>query len=300
MHCYNSDVDLTGNYFHNNDSYGIYSYTSSFLELYGNVIEENGNHGLKTANGDHVNIGEPYTWAGDTLTGGPLTKASLPAIDTDDFLIDPTLPINPGIVEVKTRLKSPLGRLVLANSITLTPGTLTVETKDDSFFIHWIDVSSQDIESATQKIVRTFEKYLENQSLFLRLLGQAHAFAGSLGHRLFQEHMISLPEAQDRRLKVMNIRHGVDNRVGQLRFLQKLPPARKGVFFRDAEALDEAFPALVVRLRHGHVFKQFRVLFHKDAEHHLAPLSRPQKRYPYRFSFCHNPPRLFKYWSVAL
>jgi len=82
-------------------------------------------------------------------------------LDVAFRVISPSLPIKPGIVEVKTKLKSPLGRLVLANSITLTPGTLTVETKEDSFFIHWIDVSSPDIEAATQEIVSTFEKYLE-------------------------------------------------------------------------------------------------------------------------------------------
>jgi multicomponent Na+:H+ antiporter subunit E len=82
-------------------------------------------------------------------------------IDVAFRVINPSLPINPGIVEVKTTLKSPLGRLVLANSITLTPGTLTVETQEDSFFIHWIDVSSPDIQTATEEIVRKFEKYLE-------------------------------------------------------------------------------------------------------------------------------------------
>ena len=82
-------------------------------------------------------------------------------LDVAFRVINPSLPINPGIVEVKTRLKSPLGRLVLANSITLTPGTLTVETQGDSLFIHWIDVSSPDIEIATQEIVSTFESYLE-------------------------------------------------------------------------------------------------------------------------------------------
>ena len=87
-----------------------------------------------------------------------LVKANL---DVALIVVNPSLPINPGIVEVKTKLTSPIGRLVLANSITLTPGTLTVETKDDSFFIHWINVSSPDIEAATQKIVGTFEKYLE-------------------------------------------------------------------------------------------------------------------------------------------
>ena len=76
-------------------------------------------------------------------------------------VLSPSLPINPGIVEVKTKLKSKIGRLALANSITLTPGTLTVDIKEDSLFIHWIDVTSTDIEGATKKIVESFEKYLE-------------------------------------------------------------------------------------------------------------------------------------------
>jgi len=81
--------------------------------------------------------------------------------DVAGRVLSPSLPINPGIVEVKTRLKSKIGRLALANSITLTPGTLTVDIKEDSLFIHWIDVTSTDIEGATKKIVGNFEKYLE-------------------------------------------------------------------------------------------------------------------------------------------
>lgn len=76
-------------------------------------------------------------------------------------VVSPSLPIHPGIVEVKTRLTSPLARLILTSSITLTPGTLTVESQGDSLFIHWIDVRSSDIEAATQAIVNTFEKHLE-------------------------------------------------------------------------------------------------------------------------------------------
>ncbi|MBU1238544.1 Na+/H+ antiporter subunit E, partial [Myxococcota bacterium] len=67
----------------------------------------------------------------------------------------------PGIVKVKTTLKSPMGRLLLANSITLTPGTLTVEIEGEYLFIHWIDVSSTDVDAASEKIVKGFEKYLE-------------------------------------------------------------------------------------------------------------------------------------------
>lgn len=76
-------------------------------------------------------------------------------------VLNPRLPINPGIVKVKTNLKSELGRIVLANSITLTPGTLTVETKGEYFYIHWIDVTAENIDESSEKIISKFEKYLE-------------------------------------------------------------------------------------------------------------------------------------------
>jgi len=76
-------------------------------------------------------------------------------------VITPSLPINPGIVEVKTKLKSKIGRVILADSITLTPGTFTLEIQDDSLFIHWIDVQSTDVAESTRLIVEKFEKYLE-------------------------------------------------------------------------------------------------------------------------------------------
>jgi multicomponent Na+:H+ antiporter subunit E len=82
-------------------------------------------------------------------------------LDVAFRVIHPTIPINPGIVKVKTKLKSRLGRTILANSITLTPGTLTVETNGEDYYIHWIDVTSDDIEGATKQIVSKFEKYLE-------------------------------------------------------------------------------------------------------------------------------------------
>jgi len=76
-------------------------------------------------------------------------------------VITPKIPINPGIVTVKTKLKTAMGRMILANSITLTPGTLTVDIKGDTLYIHWIDVTNIDEEAATKKIVANFEKYLE-------------------------------------------------------------------------------------------------------------------------------------------
>ena len=51
--------------------------------------------------------------------------------------------INPGIVKFHPRLRSEEGKTFLADSITLTPGTLTVDIDEDGYFyVHWIDVES--------------------------------------------------------------------------------------------------------------------------------------------------------------
>jgi multicomponent Na+:H+ antiporter subunit E len=81
-------------------------------------------------------------------------------LDVARRVISPTLPINPGIVKFKTKLSSEYGRMVLANSITLTPGTLSVDIIDDTFYIHWIDVKTLDPEEAQQQIAGKFEKIL--------------------------------------------------------------------------------------------------------------------------------------------
>ena len=77
------------------------------------------------------------------------------------LVFSPRIDIKPGIVEIKTRLKTPLGRLALANSITLTPGTLVLDIRGDSLFVHWINVTAEDPTAATREIAGRFEKYLE-------------------------------------------------------------------------------------------------------------------------------------------
>jgi multicomponent Na+:H+ antiporter subunit E len=77
------------------------------------------------------------------------------------IVLSPELPLKPGIVKVRTKLKTPMGRMLLCNSITLTPGTLTVELEGEWIYIHWVSVTSPDIEQATADIVIGFERYLE-------------------------------------------------------------------------------------------------------------------------------------------
>jgi len=83
-------------------------------------------------------------------------------IDVAYRVAHPDLPINPGIVKVKTTLKSDTGLTFLANSITLTPGTMSVDIDEENGFlyIHWIDVKDKDIQKATEIIVKRFEDIL--------------------------------------------------------------------------------------------------------------------------------------------
>ena len=68
--------------------------------------------------------------------------------------------INPGIVRIKPGLKTDLGVAMLANSITLTPGTLTVDVDPESndLFIHWINVEKG--VDPTKRIAGKFLKHI--------------------------------------------------------------------------------------------------------------------------------------------
>jgi multicomponent Na+:H+ antiporter subunit E len=82
-------------------------------------------------------------------------------IDMARRVLSPSLPIYPAVVEVHTELRSSLGKLLLANCITLTPGTLTIDVVEDTLRIHWIDArDALDIERATRLIAERFEKQL--------------------------------------------------------------------------------------------------------------------------------------------
>lgn len=74
-------------------------------------------------------------------------------------VVHPGLPINPGIVKVKTTLKSDEAKTFLANSITLTPGTLTIDIIDDWLYVHWINVHEnlENTEAITRDIAGRFE-----------------------------------------------------------------------------------------------------------------------------------------------
>ncbi len=87
-----------------------------------------------------------------------LVKAN---IDVALRVISPRLNIKPGIVVIPTSLKTSLGRMILANAITLTPGTLTVDIVDDQLYIHWIAVTRTDPRQAFEEIAGSFEPLIK-------------------------------------------------------------------------------------------------------------------------------------------
>jgi multicomponent Na+:H+ antiporter subunit E len=87
-----------------------------------------------------------------------LVKANL---SVAKIVLTPSLPLDPVIVRIRTNLKNPVARVFLANSITLTPGTMTVEMKGEWLYIHCVVAPSTDTEQATKAIAAGFEGYLE-------------------------------------------------------------------------------------------------------------------------------------------
>lgn len=81
-------------------------------------------------------------------------------IDVAARVINPRLPIAPGILEIKTALKADLAIMLISYAITLTPGTIMIETRDDSLFIHAINVDSPQAVLAIETTIATYEKYL--------------------------------------------------------------------------------------------------------------------------------------------
>jgi len=93
----------------------------------------------------------------------PLFFKSLIAsnIEVAKIVLNPKLPINTGIVKLKTTLKTNHDKLLLANAITLTPGTITLELNDDSLYIHVLDIQSIDREVLQRDIVDVLEQGLQ-------------------------------------------------------------------------------------------------------------------------------------------
>jgi len=51
-------------------------------------------------------------------------------------VLHPKIPINPSLIKFRTKLPNVTAKVILGNSITLTPGTLTIRIDNDEFIVH--------------------------------------------------------------------------------------------------------------------------------------------------------------------
>jgi len=63
-------------------------------------------------------------------------------VQVASMVLNPKLPVDPVLVGFRVGLRSPIARTTLGNSITLTPGTLTLEIQEDWFLVHALAESS--------------------------------------------------------------------------------------------------------------------------------------------------------------
>ena len=58
------------------------------------------------------------------------------SLDVARIVLDPKLPIHPHLIRVKASQGSALGQVIYANSITLTPGTISLDVRNDRILVH--------------------------------------------------------------------------------------------------------------------------------------------------------------------
>jgi len=83
-------------------------------------------------------------------------------LDVIKRILNPKLPINPGIVRVPYRVASDYSIVGVATSITNTPGTVVVDLSKEKgcFYVHWINVRATEPEKCREMISKNFERFL--------------------------------------------------------------------------------------------------------------------------------------------
>jgi multicomponent Na+:H+ antiporter subunit E len=90
-----------------------------------------------------------------------LRELVLANINVMRLVFSPRIDIQPGVIRIDTKLRSPIGRLALANSISLTPGSLVLDVENDTLVVHWLDLQTLNREEASQIIAGPYENHLE-------------------------------------------------------------------------------------------------------------------------------------------
>jgi multicomponent Na+:H+ antiporter subunit E len=90
-----------------------------------------------------------------------LIKANLSVLKV---VISPRLRVRSGVIAVPTELRNDVALTLLANMITLTPGTLTLDISPDRRYLFVHTLNLDDPEDVKREIRMAFEVYLQELS----------------------------------------------------------------------------------------------------------------------------------------
>ncbi|MCK4534324.1 MAG: Na+/H+ antiporter subunit E [Syntrophobacterales bacterium] len=82
--------------------------------------------------------------------------------------MSPRMPIDPQVLRFSTKLESDISWVTLANSITLTPGTITMDIKDGEFFVHALDKRVADDLHAGEMEDRVAHIFMEADHIYIQ------------------------------------------------------------------------------------------------------------------------------------
>jgi multicomponent Na+:H+ antiporter subunit E len=88
-------------------------------------------------------------------------------------VLNPKMPIDPALIRFKTKFPNTSARVILGNSITLTPGTITIQIKGDEFLVHSLmDASASGIldGSLPGEVAKLYEKTPEQVISHIKII----------------------------------------------------------------------------------------------------------------------------------
>jgi multicomponent Na+:H+ antiporter subunit E len=84
------------------------------------------------------------------------------------LVLNPKMPIDPRILTFKTKLETDISSVTLANSITLTPGTITMDIEDGVFYVHALSKKVADDLNTGEMEDRVAHIFMEADHLYVQ------------------------------------------------------------------------------------------------------------------------------------
>lgn len=88
-------------------------------------------------------------------------------LDVSKIVLSPAMPMQRNMIEVTAKQRSEVGRVVMANSITLTPGTVSIRVAEDKILVHALSLNDaeEDLSGEMNRRVCMIEGPLQSPSL---------------------------------------------------------------------------------------------------------------------------------------